>query len=226
MSPSLAATWPFAPWASSLPWRGRLRLPWQRPAELRIDVALPADAVDADLRRLHERLSTPGDALHRCTTLPSGLPGLVLRHREADGEHYVYVQDTSLNRLAGYTVFNRLIELDRRADRVLRGPHSRYAPAYQRRGVASAVYGWALGTGLCFISGPRQSAGAHALWRSLARRHPLAFVSLRDKALHWLGTEVDAATLEDFHTRLVMLGEGWTPARFLRETRCAVSARA
>ena len=196
-------------------------LPWQGPAELRIDVALPTELVDADLRRLQRRLRTPGDALHRCDTLPSGLPGLVLRHREADGEHYVYVQDTAQGCLAGYTVFNRLIELDRRADRVLRGPHSRYAPAYQRRGLARAVYEWGLGAGLCLISGPRQSAGAHALWRSLARAHPLGYVSLRDKTLHWLGAEVDAATLEDFHTRMVLLGQGWNWPRFLAESGCA-----
>lgn len=197
-----------------------IRLPWQRPAELRIDVELPTEAVDADLRRLQRRLRTPGDALHRCGTLPSPLPGLALRHREADGEHYVYVQDTALGCLAGYTVFNRLIELDRRADRVLRGPHSRYAPAYQRRGLARVVYEWALGAGLCFISGPRQSAGAHALWQSLSRQHPLGFVWLRGKTLHWLGTEVDAARLEDFHTRMVLLGAGWDLPRFLAASGC------
>lgn len=198
-----------------------VRLPtWLRPAELRIDVDLPTAALDADLRRLQTRLHTPGDALHRCDTLPLPLPGLVLRHREVDGEHYVYVQDTTRGCLAGYTVFNRLIELDRRADRVLRGPHSRYATAYQRRGLARGVYEWALGSGLCFISGPRQSAGAHALWRSLSRQHPMGFVSLRDKALCWLGTTVDVATLEDFHTRMVLLGEGWSWPRFLAESGC------
>lgn len=206
------------PWPCFLP---GLRLPWQRPAELRIDVDLPEAAVDADLRRLQRRLRTPGDALHRCHTLPSSLPGMVLRHREADGEHYVYVVDTVQGCLAGYTVFNRLIELDRRADRVLRGPHSRYAPAYQRRGLARAVYEWALGTGLCFISGPRQSPGAHALWQALSRQHPLGFVSLREKTLHWLGTDVDAATLEDFHTRMVLLGQGWNWPRFLAGSGCA-----
>lgn len=199
-------------------------LPWLRPAELRIDVELPTAAVDADLRRLQRRLRTPGDALYRCATLPSPLPGLALRHREADGEHYVYVQDTVSGALAGYTVFNRLIELDRRADRVLRGPHSRFAPAYQRRGIARVVYQWALGAGLCLISGPRQSPGAHALWRSLAREHPIGFVSLRDKTLHWLGTEIDGATLEDFHTRMVMLGEGWNWPRFLAEAGCTHTA--
>ncbi|MDR7096325.1 N-acetyltransferase [Hydrogenophaga laconesensis] len=198
-----------------------LRLPWTRPAELRIDVDLPIAAVDADLRRLQRRLRTPGDALHRCGTLRSPWPGLVLRHREADGEHYVYVQDTAQDCLAGYTVFNRLIELDRRADRMLRGPHSRYAPAYQRRGLARGVYEWALGAGLCFISGPRQSPGAHALWQSLSRRHPMGFVSLIDKTLHWLGTDIDVATLEDFHTRMVLLGAGWDWPRFHAEADCA-----
>jgi len=199
----------------------RIRPPWQGPAELRIDVELPAEAVDADLRRLQRRLRTPGDALHRCATLSVQLPGLVLRHREADGEHYVYVQDTALGCLAGYTVFNRLIELDRRADRVLRGPHSRYAPAYQRRGLARAVYEWGLGAGMCFISGPRQSAGAHALWQSLARQHPVGFVALSGKTLRWLGTHVDATTLEDFHTRMVLLGAGWNWPRFRAESGCA-----
>lgn len=55
-------------------------------------------------------------------------------------------------------------ELSRRADPHLRGPHSRYRPDYQRRGTATAVYRWALGIGLCLISGPRHSRGAHALW--------------------------------------------------------------
>lgn len=188
---------------------------------MRWDVELPEGAVEADLRRLQRRLCTPGDALYACDTPTSPSPGWVLRHREADGEHYVYVQEAVMGCLAGYTVFNRLIELDRRADRVLRSPHSRYAPAYRQRGIARMTYGWALARGLCFISGPRQSLGAHALWLSLSRQHPMGVVSLRDKTLRWLGTAVDRSTLEDFHTRLVMLGEGWDWPRFLAETGCA-----
>lgn len=193
---------------------------WPTATELRIDVDLPETAIDRDLRRLQQRLSTPGDPLHASRTLPSPLPGLSMRHRVADGEHYVYVQDLTLGRLAGCTTFNRLIELDRRGDRVLRGPHSRFAAPYQRRGLASAVYDWALGAGICLISGPRQSVGANALWCALARRHPLGFVSLQDKRLTWLDTTVDASTQEDFHTRMVLLGAGWTFERFWRETRC------
>ena len=198
---------------------------WGRPAELRVDVDLPQTAIDNDLRRLQQRLQTPGDKLHQCETLPSPLPGLRLRHRVADGEHYVYVQDITLGCLAGFTVFNRLIELDRHADRVLRSPHSRYAPAYQGRGVASAVYRWALQTGMCLISGPRQSPGAYALWRSLSRQYPLCYVSLQDKRMGWLGTSVSQDTLDDFPTRLVLLGAGWAPQTFVRRSRCQLSAQ-
>jgi GNAT superfamily N-acetyltransferase len=192
----------------------RWPMPWTRPLELRIDVDLPAELLDADLRRLHQRLRTPGDALHRSTTLPVQLPGLVLRHRVADGEHYVYVEDRGLNRLAGFTVFNRLIELNRRADRVLRSPHTRIAPEYRRHGIATAVYGWALGQGLCLISGPRQSPAAHALWHRLGQHHPLHHVHLKDKRLTHLGPHVAPEVLEDFHTRMVLWGVGWDEGRF------------
>jgi len=176
---------------------------------MRVDVRLPAAMVDAELRRLYRRLYTPGDSLHGIAALPIALPGLACRYRVADGEHYVYVEDLAAQRLAGYTVFNRLIELDKRADPFLRGPHSRYAEGYQRRGIATAVYEWALGTGMCLITGPRQSVGAHALWDALARRHPRAFVHLQDKVLRLLGPEVTPEQREDFHTRMVMLGVGW-----------------
>lgn len=186
--------------------------------ELRIDVQLRPDELEAELEKLYGRIHTPGDALHGIAVLPGPGPGLVLRYREADGEHYVYVEDVARRRLAGYTVFNRLVELNRKADPHLRGPHSRYAKAYERRGIATAVYTWSLGTGMCLISGPRQSAGAHALWKSLARRHPLGFVDLRDKVLRFLGTEVEPAVLEDFHTRMVLLGDGWSFERLQAAT--------
>ncbi len=95
--------------------------------ELRIDVNQPPQSIEAELEALHGRLHTPGDALHQCTRLPSPFPDLVLHHREADGEHYLYVEDPARARLAGYTVFNRLIEVDRRTDRHVRAPHSKYA---------------------------------------------------------------------------------------------------
>lgn len=188
--------------------------------ELRVDVLLRPDDLDAELDKLHGRINSPSDPLHRMVSIPSPLPSLVFRYRKADGEHYVYVQDVARQRLAGYTVFNRLVELDRRADRYLRAPHSRYAPAYQRRGIATAVYEWALNSGLCLISGPRQSQGAYALWMTLARRHPLGYVDLRDKVLRLLGDEVDQPVMGDLYTRMLLLGKGWTFQHLMADTGC------
>lgn len=201
--PPLPIAWP--PWA---------RLDW-KPLELRIDVQPSPATLVAELDTLHRRLGTPGDPLHDCATLPGPAPGLVLRHREADGEHYVYVQDTRNGCLAGYTVFNRLIEVGRRADPYLRSPHSKYAPAYQRRGLCTAVYEWALGEGFCLVSGARQSPGAHALWHALARRHTLGYVDVRDKTPRYLGRRVIRTVLNDLHTRMLLLGTGWSVDRLV-----------
>lgn len=209
----------FMPWSLFPPW-------WMKPAELRIDVQLPENNIEADLERLQQRMHKPGDALHGMQRMDSGLPGLVFHYRKADGEHYVYVEDTVHRRLAGFTVFNRLVELDRRADRCLRAPHSRYAQAYQRRGIATAVYHWALESGLCLITGARQSPAAHGLWRALSDHYPLAYVHLQDKELSYLGSEVEPSVLEGFHTRMVLLGRHWTPDRFVAEARCRSVAEA
>lgn len=194
-------------------------LPWlRRCMELRVDVQVRPDELNSDLDEIERRLKTPGDALHGLPTIGSPGPGLVMRHREADGEHYVYVEDVVQGRLAGTTVFNRLVEVGRRADPHLRAPHSKYAPDYQRRGLATAVYEWALGSGICLISGARQSPAAHGLWRALARRHELHHVHVQDKTLRYLGHQPDAAGRDDLHTRMLLLGEGWTLARLMAST--------
>lgn len=184
---------------------------------MRIDVQLPPLAVETELERLHARLQRDGGwwGLRR---LHLGVPGLAFRYREADGEYYVYAEDRANGRLAGCTVFNRLVELDRRADRHLRAPHSKYGRAYQRRGIASAVYRWALASGMNLITGARQSDGAHALWRKLASSHELGYVELKDKVLRYLGSGLEAQALEDFHARMVLLGRGWDVERFVRAT--------
>jgi GNAT superfamily N-acetyltransferase len=192
----------------------RLLRPWM---ELRIDVHHHPDDIEAELAALHRRLNTPGDCLHGIDTLPALRPGLVFHYREADGEHYVYVEDPARGVLAGYTVFNRLIEVNRRADRHLRSPHSRYAPSYQRRGIASAVYEWALARGFCLVSGARQSVGAHALWCALARRHSFGYLDIRAQRIRHLGSEVDPVTRDDLHTRMILLGQGWDLARLRDE---------
>ena len=184
--------------------------PWMA---LRIDVQRPDESIESELDTLYRRLHTAADPLAACTARPGPRPGLVWRHREADGEHYVYVEDTARGCLAGYTVFNRLIEVDRRTDPHVRAPHSRYAPAYQRRGIATAVYEWGLGQGLCHVSGARQSAGAHALWLALGRRFQLGYVALRQRRMHYLGAEPAPALRDDLNTRLILLGGDWSLER-------------
>lgn len=182
-----------------------LFLPQGRPKALRIDVEQKPEDLLAELDTLYGRLHRPGDALYGLPSLDIDYPGLVFRYREADGEHYVYVEDSLTRRLAGYTVFNRLVELDRRADRHLRAPHSKYAPGYQRRGIANTVYRWWLDGGRCLITGARQSTGAHALWTSLGRHYGLIYVELREKILRYLGTDIDEQVRERLHTRMILL---------------------
>ena len=187
-----------------------------RPFELRIDVERPAEDLERELDELQRRIGRRGDPLHGLPPLALGLPGFVLRHREAGGEHYVYVEDAVAGRLAGYTVFNRVPEVGREAGRAgpwLRAPHSKYRAAYQRRGIATAVYRWWLDGGRCLISGARQSAGAHALWQALAARYPLIYVEVGARSLRCLGEEVDARRREDLSTRMILLGPGWNLAR-------------
>lgn len=185
---------------------------------LRIDVALSPEEVERDLASLHARMHRPGDALHALPLLPIAYPGLQCRYREADGEHYIYVEDRQQNRLAGVTVFNRLIELSRTQDPHLRATHSRYARDYQRRGIATAIYRWWLDGGHCLISGARQSVAAHALWHKLAGSYALFYIHLRDKHLTYLGQKVTHRTLEDLHTRMILLGRGGNLGEFTQKT--------
>ena len=104
----------------------------------------------------------------------------------------------------------------------MRAPHSKYAPAYQGRGIATAIYELALDglaglagrdTGFCLVSGARQSVGAHALWQALGRRHPLRYVALRHKRMHDLGHAPTPTLRDDLDTRMILLGPGWSFAR-------------
>ncbi len=192
-----------------------------KPAELRIDVQTGVDAIGQELQSLHGRLHTPGDSMHGIERL--GFlkdPRFAVHYREADGEKYVYIEDLREQRLAGYTVFNRLIEINKRADRLLRAPHTKFAPEYQRRGLATAVYRWALDGGQCLMTGARQSSGAHALWDRLAREYGQGYVYLQDKTVTYLGAEVeDERLLDDLNTRRILLGQGWS-MQGLAEAAC------
>lgn len=190
---------------------------------MRIDVGLDHRDLEGELAALHARMRDTTDVLHGLPAIATALPDLVFRFRETDDEFYVYVEDTARDVLAGCTVFNRVFEVQRGVARYLRSPHSRYAAAYRRRGVAGAVYRWALDAGMCLVSGPRQSEGAFRLWMALARTHELAFVRLGDGHLRLLGPRVDRAAFESFDTRMVLLGAGWSGDRFAALTGCAES---
>jgi hypothetical protein len=184
-------------------------LPWRRyTTELRIDVKQDPADIERELDVLYARFIRPGNAPDQLPAICLHLRGLVLRYREADGEHYVYAEDTTRRCLAGYVVFNRLIEIDRRADPHLRSPHAKIAPGYQRRGIATAIYRWWLDGGNCLITGARQSAAAHAFWRSLSKTYESFYVDLHDKQLRDLGAQVDGSALHHLYTRMVLLGRG------------------
>ncbi len=199
-----------------------------KPAELRIDVHTGIDAIEHELQSLHGRLHRPGDSMHNIGRLQFlDDPRFAVHHRVADGEIYVYIEDLREQRLAGYTVFNRLIELNKRADRLLRAPHTKFAPPYQRKGLATALYRWSLDGGQCLISGARQSPGAHALWNRLARDYEEGYVYLLDKTVTYLGTKVtEPRLMDDLNTRRILLGRDWTVEGLANAMRMQISPSA
>ncbi|WP_304590047.1 histone acetyltransferase [Burkholderia anthina] len=185
---------------------------------MRIDVQHSQHDIDDELDALHARLHQPGHRLHDLPAVALGDSGLIVRHREADGEYFLYVEDPSARQLAGYTIFNRLPELPRRADRYLRAPHTRLRGTAQRRGLATTLYRWGLDAGLCLISGARQSVGAAQLWRSLAHDYRHGFVDVEGRALRYLGEAVESDVHDALHTRRLLLGNGWTLGDLARAT--------
>lgn len=183
---------------------------------MRLDVTLAHRDIYAELAKLYRRLRTPGDLMHGLPTIPSPVPGMLFHAREHSGEFSVYVEDVQGEVLAGCTVFNRPFEPEIRPLRFLHSPHSRYGPTYQRRGLASAVYSWMLQSGLCLLSGPRQSPAAYRLWLSLGRAYPLLVTQLTDRQLSCCDSGGPVAC-ERLDTRLLLLGSGWTPERFARQ---------
>lgn len=193
--------------------------PWRRlSTELRIDVSLPPANIEKELEALYTRLYRMGDSLYDLPVLALDYRGFIFRYREADGEHYIYVEDRRRARLAGYVVFNRLVELNRRADPYLRAPHAKFGQEYQRLGIVSTIYCWWLDAGNCLITGARQSVGANALWHKLSKRYPLAYVDLRNKRLCYLSRQVNETRRQDLHTRMLMLGRGCSLDRLAEQT--------
>lgn len=183
---------------------------------MRIDVQHSQHDIDDELDSLYARLHQPGQRLHGLPAVALGRSGLIVRHREADGEYFLYVEDPAARQLAGYTVFNRLPEIPRRADRYLRAPHTRLRGSAQRKGLATTLYRWGLDAGLCLISGARQSIGAAQLWTALAHDYRHGFVDIEGRALRYLGEAVADDVHGALHTRRLLLGNGWEIGAFAR----------
>ncbi|KOR19120.1 histone acetyltransferase [Burkholderia cenocepacia] len=192
--------------------------PRRAPFAMRIDVQHSQHDIDDELDTLYERLHQPGHRLHGLPVIALGRSGLIVRHREADGEYFLYVEDPAARQLAGYTVFNRLPEIPRRADRYLRAPHTRLRGSAQRKGLTTTLYRWGLDAGLCLISGARQSVGAARLWTALAHDYRHGFVDVEGRALRYLGETVADEVHGALHTRRLLLGNGWTLGELAQAT--------
>ncbi|KWH05957.1 histone acetyltransferase [Burkholderia territorii] len=192
--------------------------PGRAPFAMRIDVQHSQHDIDDELDTLYARLHQSGHRLHGLPAVALGDSGMIVRHREADGEYFLYVEDPSARQLAGYTIFNRLPELPRRADRYLRAPHTRLRGSAQRKGLATTLYRWGLDAGLCLISGARQSVGAAQLWNALAHDYRHGFVDVEGRALRYLGEAVADDVYGALHTRRLLLGNGWTLGDLARAT--------
>lgn len=182
-------------------------------SELRIDVDLPADDLEDELAQLYTRWIMSGAQLDDLDIRPTG-DGLVFRTRQADGEQFIYVVDPARGVLAGYIVLNRLVEVNRRADKHLRSPHAKVAQAYRRLGIASRVYRWWLDAGRNLMSGERQSPHAHQMWMSLSRDYALAVVRVQDKQVLSVGDSAPEPVLGNLGTRMVLLGRGCELGQF------------
>ena len=210
---TVANTWP------GLGLLGLLNNWAQRLTELRIDVDLSGRDIQREFDALQDRIRTNHRTRNAMQPLPLHLHGLVLRMREADGEVFVYAIDPQRNRIVAYTVFNRLVEVDRRTDRHLRAPHTKVAHGYRRMGIASAIYRWWLDSGRSLMTGARQSAGAHGLWMALARDYELAAVRIGEhKRVEQLPMPPPPGFYAALDTRLVLVGRGCRLADFAQHT--------
>ena len=209
----LDVPWPRTRWgllvaALDKPMRRRASLLWRSWTELRIDVDLPADDLEDELTQLYERWFASDATMDDLDGIGMSPHGLEFKARQADGEMFIYVVDPARRALAAYIVLNRLVEVNRQADKHLRSPHAKVAQAYRRLGITSAVYRWWLDAGRNLMSSERQSSHAHQMWMSLARDYQLVQVRLQDKQVHAVGAAACASVLHELGTRIVLLGRG------------------
>lgn len=173
---------------------------------MRIDVRLSNDEIERELAELQARMAHGRHALHTLPLLDLPFPGIQFRLRAIGHEQRVYAVDARDGRLAGYSVFDVLPEGARRMRSTVRSAHSRYAPGYQGRGIASAVYGRVLSQGFVLVSGARQSRAAHALWKSLGRKMPFEIVRVSADTIEPLAISESDERFSDLDVRLRLGG--------------------
>ena len=173
--------------------------------------------IQREFEALYDRIRTNHRTRDAMQPLPLHLHGLVFRLREADGEYFVYAIDPQRNRIVAYTVFNRLVEVNRHTDRHLRAPHTKVVDGYRRMGIASAIYRWWLDSGRSLMTGARQSAGAHGLWMALARDYELAAARIdTHKRVQQLPLPPPPGFFNALDTRLVLVGRDCRLADFMQ----------
>ena len=177
---------------------------------MRVDVHLSEESVESELATLYERPQLRGVLSSGVPGSPTCVPHVHAYTRHCDGEHFFYLVDVSMCRLAGYTVFSRMVELPKRADRHCRSPHSKVHPAYQRMGLATWAYRSMLASGMCLVSGARQSAAAHRLWMRLGHEHPLRLVDIAGREVRLREAAAFSDVPDDLPTRMILLGKGWS----------------
>lgn len=161
----------------------------------------PTD-IERELDELGRRMSQRGSPVHELERLAIAFPGIEFRCRRSGHGCRVFSIERETARLIGVSAFDVLAECGRRYFGSVRSVHSRYAPGFQGRGIATAVYSWMLGQGYVLVSGARQSRAAYCLWRKLGRRHELDVVSVSARNVQPVAVSEGDVRFDDLDVRL------------------------
>ncbi len=169
---------------------------------MRFDVRVSNKEIELELANLQARMASGRHALVNLPRMDMPFPDIEFRVRKIAREQRVYALDTGTGLLVGYSVFDILPEGSRRLHGTVRSVHSRYAAAYQGRGIATALYTKVLSDGFVLVSGARQSRAAYALWKSLGRRMRFNVVKVTPEAIEPLRISERDVRFHDLDVRL------------------------
>ena len=169
---------------------------------MRFDYCVNNEQIEQELASLQARMQRGRHALSNLPLMDMAFPDIEFRVRKIAREQRVYAIDTSSRLLVGYSVFDILPEGSRRLHGTVRSVHSRYAAAYQGRGIATALYTKVLTDGFVLVSGARQSRAAYALWKSLGRRMRFDVVKITPETIEPLKISERDNRFHDLDVRL------------------------